>query len=104
MIKTFKKYRALYLLILITGLLLPLPGQSIEQKDSQTGTTNSQYKADQTFTSPDTSGNTLPKTTSDEPRELSMFFKIGIGLNIVMLIAFYSWAIRQWRQLKKQDD
>ena len=104
MIKTFKKYRAIYLLILITGLLLPLSGQGIEQKDSQIETTNNQYKAGQISTSPDTPDKTPPKTTSDEPRELSMFFKIGIGLNIVMLIAFYSWAIRQWRQSKKQDD
>ena len=104
MIKTFKKYRAIYLLILISGLLLPLSGQGIEQKDSQIEATNNQYKAGQISTIPDTPDNTLPKTTSDEPRELSMFFKIGIGLNIVMLIAFYSWAIRQWRQSKKQDD
>ena len=104
MIKIFKKYRAIYLLILITGLLLPLPGQSIEQKDSQIQAINSQYKEDHTSVAPDTPDNTPPKTTSNEPRELSMFFKIGIGLNIVMLIAFYTWAIRQWRQSNKQDD
>ncbi|MDH5766008.1 MAG: hypothetical protein OEZ38_08330 [Gammaproteobacteria bacterium] len=34
----------------------------------------------------------------DEPRELSMFFKIGIGLNIAMLIIYVTWAVRQWRQ------
>ena len=45
--------------------------------------------------------------TSDIPedaRELSMFFKIGIGLNIIMLAAYISWAVRQWRQSNDKKD
>ncbi|MDH5484869.1 MAG: hypothetical protein OEY43_06485 [Gammaproteobacteria bacterium] len=37
----------------------------------------------------------------NEKRELSAFFKVGLGINFVMLVVFIYWAVGQWRQNKK---
>lgn len=30
--------------------------------------------------------------------DLSVFFSIGIVINIVMVIGFFVWAVKQWRK------
>ncbi|MDH5573219.1 MAG: hypothetical protein OEY89_15770 [Gammaproteobacteria bacterium] len=35
-----------------------------------------------------------------QKRELSSFFKLGIAINIAMILTFAYWFIGQWRQQK----
>ncbi len=40
----------------------------------------------------------------EKPRQqLTGFFKIGIALNIAMMLTFAWWAVRQWRLTGKSD-
>jgi hypothetical protein len=34
----------------------------------------------------------------DEPRDLSAFFYIGIGINIILALVFSWWFTREWRK------
>ena len=106
MIKTLKKISIIYLLLQI-GLLTPIYAQAIEQVNNQK---TNQYKTATETIKPASSQlittelNTKPADTQDNGRELSMFFKIGIGINIIMLAAYISWAVRQWRQSNDKKD
>jgi len=37
-------------------------------------------------------------------RKLSSFFKLGIAINIAMMLTFFWWARRQWRMTTKNKD
>lgn len=43
------------------------------------------------------------ETPSAPPGPSTTFFAIGILINLVLLIAFALWAIRQWKQGGKRD-
>ena len=108
MIKKLKKFSIIYLLILNTGLLAPFYVYSAEPEIAVSTKRNMPYKMLDTTNSPHSAVTTKTKHSSlvkpDDARELSMFFKIGIALNIIMLVAYISWAVRQWRQSNKQED
>jgi len=44
---------------------------------------------------------TQKKVLTDDSRELSAFFILGIAINIIMIITFAWWFAGQWRQSKK---
>jgi hypothetical protein len=48
---------------------------------------------------PQSSSDTRP---GDEPRELSVFFMIGIAINIVMMLLFAVWFINEWKKQNKK--
>ena len=39
----------------------------------------------------------------EESREMSPFFKLGIAINIVMILVFGWWFSNQWRENNKMD-
>jgi len=100
MIKNLKYLSIIYFLLLQTGLLVPAYAQDIDQNHNP----ESAQHASTEMTKPALLQSTVSKqkpVIPDNPgdsRELSMFFKIGIGLNILMLVVYISWAVRQWRQ------
>ncbi len=38
----------------------------------------------------------------NEPRELSVFFKIGIAINIVMMLLFAVWFVSEWKKQNRK--
>ena len=106
MIKTLKKISIIYFLLQI-GLLTPIYAHAIEQGQNLE---TRQYETANETIKPALSQTIIAQQktqTSDIPedgRELSMFFKIGIGLNIIMLTAYITWAVRQWRQSNDKKD
>lgn len=40
------------------------------------------------------------KTASHEREDLTVFFSIGVLLDILLVTAFLVWAVRQWRKTK----
>jgi len=56
--------------------------------------------------SPNSSANLQSNDLRPQPRKrkLSAFFKIGIALNIIMMLSFAWWAIGQWRMIKRNKD
>ena len=42
----------------------------------------------------------IQDTPHSPKRELSAFFKVGIAINIAMIITFAYWFVGQWRQQK----
>ena len=106
MIKTLKKLSGICLILL--SIALPTAPYAQNNESSQ----GSQSVRNQPVTS-QTARETLTQNTAhpsaeikppEQKRELSMFFKIGIALNIIMLTAYMTWAVRQWRQSKNQSD
>ena len=102
------RYQTLSLLIIsatlvITSTLLFNTAQAESSNESITGVTTSSPSPavlPPKIVANDKTNN-QKESQPNEKRELSSFFKIGIGLNIVMLMAFIYWAVGQWRQNKK---
>ncbi|TNF92399.1 MAG: hypothetical protein EP297_13305 [Gammaproteobacteria bacterium] len=40
-------------------------------------------------------------TLNDDPRDLEVFFMIGIAINIIMAVVFAWWFSREWRKSGK---
>lgn len=40
--------------------------------------------------------------TREEPHELSTFFIIGISINVVVLLLFGAWAVKEWKKNKEK--
>ncbi|MDH5471572.1 MAG: hypothetical protein OEY61_01835 [Gammaproteobacteria bacterium] len=102
MIKNVKKFVGICLFLLFTGLFAQLNAQDLEQNTTTAASSNQQI-----FTQAQTSVSGNQSITAKSPeakRELSMFFKIGIALNIIMLTAYITWAVRQWRQSNNKKD
>ena len=93
-------------LIICLLALNTYPVLTTQANSSQDHSKPAQITTHQTGGTPDKASNSTSdpedQITHDEPRELSMFFKIGIGLNIIMLIVYVTWAVRQWRQSDRQ--
>ena len=41
--------------------------------------------------------NSLPSMESNGRYDMNVFFGIGMLINIVMIIAFFIWAVKQWK-------
>ncbi|MDT8452682.1 MAG: hypothetical protein RQ936_08070 [Gammaproteobacteria bacterium] len=39
-----------------------------------------------------------PVSAADDADGLMVFFGIGMVINIVMIVAFFIWAVKQWRK------
>ena len=106
MIKTLKKISIIYLLLQI-GLLTPIYAHAIEQDKNPE---IRQYETATETIKPALSQEIIAQQKTEisdsdkDARELSMFFKIGIGLNIIMLAAYITWAAGQWRQSNDKKD
>ena len=43
------------------------------------------------------------ETPSGSPEPLTIFFAVGIVINLALITAFFLWAIRQWKNGGKRD-
>ena len=44
----------------------------------------------------------IKKILIEDSREMSPFFKLGIAINIVMILLFGWWFSNQWREINKR--
>lgn len=87
-------------LLVLTCTLNPAPLLATTEKPA----TTKQQQITYAQASPVTANKSSSPAIKEEPRKLSMFFKIGIGLNIIMLTLYILWAARQWRQSDKHEE
>ncbi|MDH5368383.1 MAG: hypothetical protein OEW99_00040 [Gammaproteobacteria bacterium] len=102
------KKNLVHLIFIIMSLIAVMPAISVQAES----VTNSESIPTSTNTinkhkSPDTSREIVTtdhinrkKVLIEESREMSPFFKLGIAINIIMVLTFGWWFSKEWRRKK----
>lgn len=80
---------------------LSVHAESATNSESINTSTNNKYKSpDASYETPTTITKNAKKILIKESREMSPFFKLGIAINIVMILVFGWWFSKEWRRKK----
>ncbi len=83
--------------------MLPDPLNMLYASEQSASAT--QHSPQATTKLPESSGmQDTPAKPRKQKRKLSAFFKVGIALNITMIVTFIWWASRQWRMTTRNKD
>lgn len=102
------KINVIHLTLIFASLIamispLSVHAESAANSDSINTSTNNIYKhksPDASYEAPTTITKNTKKILVKESREMSPFFKIGIAINIVMILVFGWWSSKEWRRNK----
>lgn len=91
--------------MILTTVATPMSVQAESSTNSEsiteTGKIVNKHKAPGTSYEIATSNNkNAKKILIEESREMSPFFKLGIAINIVMILVFGWWFSKEWRRKK----
>ena len=102
------KINAVYLTLIFASLIvmispLSVLAESAANSESINTSTNNIYKhksPDASYETPTTITKNKKKILVKDSREMSPFFKLGIAINIVMILVFGWWFSKEWRRRK----
>lgn len=102
--KTNVIYQALIFMILVV-VLMPMSVHAESATNSESvndmGKVVNKHKSpDASYEIPTTIKRNTKKILINESREMSPFFKLGIAINIVMILVFGWWFSKEWRRKK----